>query len=54
MTTQKRSPRRYRDPIQVDATPEQLIRAVVTTPPKKPHEWEFMRKDRRRKSDDRE
>ena len=36
--------RRYEKRIAVDATPEQLIHAIVTAPPKKPHEWKFMKR----------
>ena len=47
MSTQPRGGkerRRYEKRIAVDATPEQLIHAIVTTPPKKPNEWNFVRK----------
>ena len=35
-------PVKYVMPEPVDATPEQLAKAVLFTLPKKPHEWKFM------------
>lgn len=36
-------PVKYVMPDKVDATPEQLAKAILSTPPKKPQEWEFMK-----------
>ena len=27
----------------IDATPEQLAKAILRTPPKKPEDWEYMK-----------
>ena len=36
-------PAKYVMPEPIDATPEQLAKAVLFTPPKKPQDWKFMR-----------
>ena len=28
--------------VKIDATPEEVAKAILSTPPKKPHEWKFM------------
>ena len=35
-------PVKYVMPEPIDATPEQLAKAVLFTPPKKPEDWKFM------------
>ena len=46
-STEEELSTRYEKPIRVDATPEQLIQAIVQTPPKKPGKWKFMRRSKR-------
>ncbi len=36
-------PVKYIMPEPIDATPEEVARAILFTPPKKPHEWKFMK-----------
>ena len=36
-------PVKYTMPEPIDATPEEVAKAILFTPPKKPHEWKFMR-----------
>ncbi len=36
-------PVKYIMPEPIDATPEEVAKAILFTPPKKPHEWKFMR-----------
>ena len=36
-------PVKYTMPEPIDATPEEVAKALMRTPPKKPHEWKFMR-----------
>ena len=35
-------PVKYTMPEPIDATPEGVAKAILPTPPKKPHEWQFM------------
>ena len=35
-------PVKYTMPEPLDATPEEVAKALMRTPPKKPHEWKFM------------
>ena len=29
-------------PEPIDTTPEEVAKSILSTPPKKPHEWQFM------------
>ena len=35
---------------QIDATPEELARAILFTPPRKPHEWPYVQEEAARKA----
>ena len=39
----KPSPTRDEHFDRIEATPEELARAILRTPPKKPEEWEYMK-----------
>ena len=30
-------------PEPIDTTPEEVAKSILSTPPKKPHEWKFMK-----------
>ena len=32
-------------PEKIDATPEEIARVLLTTPPKRVHEWNFMKEE---------
>ncbi len=35
---------------QIDATPEELARAILTQPPRKPEDWPYMQEEAERKA----
>ena len=36
-------PVKYTMPEPIDTTPEEVAKSILSTPPKKPHEWKFMK-----------
>ena len=47
-------PPKYTMPPMIDATPEEVARAVLNTPPRKPDEWRFMQEFKRQQEAERE
>ena len=45
-------PVKYKMPEQIPDTPENVLRAVLNTPPKKEDEWEYMKIARRQETSD--
>ena len=46
--TEGKKPKRGRPPLPmpepIPDTPENIARAILNTPPKKPHEWDYLKK----------
>ena len=53
MTDKKRNgrgrPVEYPMPERIPDTPENIVRTILTTRPKKPHEWRYLKQARRQR-----
>ena len=47
----KGRPVKYTMPEQIDDTPENVARALMRTPPRKPDEWKFMQEFRQQEAE---
>ena len=47
----KGRPRKYVMPEQIPDTPENVMRALVNSPPRKPDEWKFMQEFKRQEAE---
>ena len=42
----KRGRPRLSMPKRINATPDQIVEAILSAPPKKSHEWQYLKKDK--------